>query len=145
MLTKLQNAERVCNAIAIISGFLFLAAMSGKKPNGVGAIAMLVLMIAMAVIAGRFRKQINSILVEQHKNLPVNTTRATVLKRRVGYRYRPGGKGGVRSGPPMYYVTFRPEVGDELELFVLRDVYYTAKEGRTGILKHKGNEFISFN
>lgn len=147
MLTKLQNAERVCNAAAITSGVLLLAAISGTEPNGVAAIVALVLTIVMAVIAGRLRKQINRIQLEQHKRLPVNTTRATVVKRRVGYRYSyaSGRSGTVRSGSPMYYVTFETERGVSMELYVSRDVYFAALEGKSGILRHKGDEFISFN
>lgn len=63
---------------------------------------------------------------------------------RVGYRYRSSGKGSVNSGPPMYYVTFETERGSCMELYVLRDVYMAAREGKTGVLRYRGDEFISF-
>lgn len=45
----------------------------------------------------------------------------------------------------MYYVTFEKESGTSMELYVPRDVYLAAQEEEPGVLRYKGDEFISFN
>ncbi len=147
MLRKLKFAEGACNAAAILSCIFMLLMFSGEPAADWMPIAALLLMIAFAVAAGRFRKQINKILLEKQQAMPINTTRATVVKSRVGYRYSGGGgkSGTVRSGPPMYYVTYDTKTRGRVEFYVPRDVYFAVKEGQQGKLQYKGEQFISFN
>ena len=145
MLRKLRFAESACNVGALTSCMLMLLAASGPKANGAVLFTLLAGMVLLVFSASRFRKQINAILLEEHEKLPIKSTKAKVVKRRVGYRYRGGGgrSGTVRSGPPMYYMTFETELGDRMELYVSRDVYFANPEDKTGILRYKGDEFIS--
>lgn len=142
---KLKAAERACNIVAFLCGVLMLLAASGENTNGVAVAVMLAVMFLLIFAASRLRKRSNAILWEEHEKLPINAEKAAVVKRRVGYRYRGGGRSGtVRSGAPMYYVTFETE-RRSMELYVSRDVYFAAPEGKRGILRYRGDEFISFN
>ena len=146
MLKKLKLAERACNLVAILISIPTLAVLCGHEANRTAVAVLLVVVFVLAFIASRFRKRINIIRLEEHEKLPINAAKARVVKRRVGYRYSAGGKSGaVRSGAPMYYVTFETEAGKRMELYVSRDVYFANPEEKTGILRHKGDEFISFN
>ena len=145
MLKRLKFAEWICHFAAAICGVLALITAKGANANKMLALLLIAGMILLAFIATRFRKRINAILLEEHQKLPVNAVKATVVKRRVGHRLVSAGKSGVRSGPPMYYVTFEKESGTDMELYVPRDVYLAAQEGKTGVLRYKGDEFISFD
>ncbi len=146
MLKKLKFAEGACNAASFCCGVLMLLCISGEIETAV-ILIVIAAMIAFAVAGSRFREQINKILLEKQQAMPINTTRATMVKSRVGYRYRTGGgkSGTVRSGPPMYYVTFETEQRGRVEFYVPRDVYFAVQEGQQGQLRHKGEQFISFN
>lgn len=144
MMKRLQASERLCTAGAVFCFIVFLL-MLGDLGKGYAAIILLSCMILLAVAASRIRKEINAIQLSIHQKLPVKKTDAQVIKRRVGHRYYSTGKTGVRSGPPMYYVTFATQDDARLELYVSRNVYFEALEGKTGILCYKGDEFISFN
>ena len=146
MLKKLKLAERACNLVAILISIPTLAALCGHEANRTAVAALLAVVFVLAFIASRLRKRINVIRLEEHEKLPINAVKAKVVKRRVGYRYRAGGRSGaVRSGAPMYYVTFETESGDRMELYVSRNVYFANPEEKNGILRYKGDEFISFN
>ena len=146
MLKKLKLAERACNLFAILISIPTLAALCGHEANRTAVVVLLAVVFVLAFIASRLRKRINVIQLEEHEKLPINAVKARVVKRRVGYRYSAGGRSGaVRSGAPMYYVTFETEAGKLMELYVSRDVYFANPEEKTGILRHKGDEFISFN
>ena len=145
MLKKLQFAEKGCSVCAALCGILALLAANGTTTSRTVAFALALLTPILAFFASRLRKRINAILLEEHQKLPVNAVKATVVKRRVGHRLVSAGKSGFRSGPPMYYVTFEKECGTDMELYVPRDVYLAAQEGKTGVLSYKGDEFISFN
>lgn len=141
---RLRLAEQACTAAAILSCILMLLTNSGERAAEWMPFAAMLLMIVFAVAASRFRKQINKILLEKQQAMPINTTRATVVKSRVGYRYSSAGKGGVRSSSPMYYVRFDTEKRGEVEFFVPRDVYFAVQEGQQGTIQYKGDQFISF-
>ena len=145
MLKKLRFAEWICHFAAAICCILALITAKGANANKMLALLLIAGMILLAFIASRFRKRINAILLEEHQKQPVNAVKTKVIKRRVGHRYVSAGKSGVRSGPPMYYVTFEKENGACMELYVPRDVYLAAQEGQTGVLRYKGDEFISFD
>lgn len=145
MLRKLRKAKQLCNIAAIIFAMLMGASLVGENSKSEMVLPMLALVIVLAVIDGCINKRIRQLELEAHEKLPVMTTKATVLRRRVGYRYRASGKGQVRSGAPMYYVSFDTERQGTMELYVPHDVYLSAKEGKSGSLKYKGDEFISFN
>lgn len=147
MLKRLRFAEWICHFVAAVCCVLALLAAKGTNTNIMLPLLLISGMILLALIATRFRKRINAILLEEHRKLPVNATKAIVVKSRVGHRYIPSSSkhGSVRSGPPMYYVTFEKKNGTRMELYVPREVYLAAREGKEGILRYKGDEYISFN
>ena len=145
MLKKLKTAKRLCNLIAVVSAIMMGGYLNGENTKPGMVLLMLAAVMVLSVVDGRINKRIRQIELEAHQKLPVCTTKATVLKRRVGYRYSAGGKGYVRSSSPMYYVTFDTERQGQMEFYVPRDVYFSAREGKSAQLKYKGNEFISFN
>ena len=145
MLRNLRLAETICNVGALLSFLLMVLADSEKEEKEAIVMIALLLMILCMFIASRVRKRIYMIEQAKHELLPVMAERARVLKRRVGYRYSGGGRSGtVRSGPPMYYIVFLTEQENRMELFVTRDVYFANPEGKTGCLRYRGDEFISF-
>ena len=145
MLKRLDFAEKVCRFTAITIAIPTLAALCGHDADRPLVLALLAVMFLLAFIASRLHKRVQAIKLDEHEKLPINAVKVEVVKRRVGYRYSSAGKSGVRSGPPLYYVTFKTKHGASLELYVSREVYFAASEGKRGILRHKGNEFISFN
>lgn len=145
MLKKLKIAKQLCNLTAVVAAILMGGFLIGENNKPEMGLLMLAAVMVLFVVDGRINKRIRQIELEAHQKLPVCTTKAIVLKRRVGYRYRAVGKGLVRSSSPMYYVTFDTERQGQMEFYVSRDVYFSAKEGKSAHLKYKGNEFISFN
>ncbi len=143
---KLQLAERACNAVAILLAIPTLASLTGaaEKISRPLMLVLLAVVFLLAYVSHRLHKRIYAIQVEAHNKLPINTVKATVVKSRIGYRYQ-NCKGGVRSGPPLYYLTFETVDGKRMELYVSRNVYFAIQQDAQGILRYKGDEFISFN
>ena len=145
---KLQLAERACNAVAILLAIPTLASITGaaEKISRPLMLVLLAVVFLLAYVSHRLHKRIYAIQVEAQNKLPINTVKATVVKSRIGYRYQPSNsKGGVRSGPPLYYLTFETVDGKRMELYVSRNVYFAIQQDAQGILRYKGDEFISFN
>ena len=147
MLKKLKFAKNAAGFCAALCGILALLAANGTNTSRAAVFALVLMTTILAFVESRLDKRINAILLEEHKKLPINASKAIVVKSRVGHRYFHSSSrtGRVHSGPPMYYVTFEKESGIRMELYVPREVYLSAKEGKKGILRYKGDEFISFN
>ena len=145
---KLQLVERACNAVAILLAIPTLASLTGaaEKISRPLLLLLLAVVFLLMYLSYLLRKRIHAVQVDAHNKLPINTVKATVVKSRIGYRYQPSNsKGGVRSGPPLYYLTFETVDGKRMELYVSRNVYFAIQQDAQGILRYKGDEFISFN
>lgn len=146
MLKKYRLLETLCNVTAVVCGILLMLAAMGEDANKAAVTIVLVLMVVMAVIAGRLRKRINKILREAHEKLPVNATKATVAKRWVKHTFRStGSKTGRISTRDNWCAAFETESQGEIKLIIPHDVYLSLREGQQGILRYRDDEFISFN
>ena len=132
MLKKLKFAENATGFCAALCAILAVLVANGANPNRAAAILLAVATPLLAFSASLLRKRINAVLLEEHRKLPVNATKATVVKSRVGHRYSHASSrtGSVHSGPPMYYVTFEKESGIRVELYVPRESLFGCPGGQ---------------